>query len=75
VRKLSVKHELREPVGDGQVRAIALFDYHAQQEGDLSFHKGEVILVVKKSDSTDDWWTGRVSARQGLFPANFVEVV
>lgn len=31
VRKLSIKHELKEPLGDGQVRAIALFDYQAQQ--------------------------------------------
>ena len=25
------------------------------QAGDLSFSKGDVIVITKKSDSTDDW--------------------
>ncbi|KAG6891084.1 hypothetical protein C0995_014174 [Termitomyces sp. Mi166 len=56
-------------------RAIALYDFKAVESGDLSFTKGDVITILKKSDSSDDWWTGKCGNRQGLFPANRVEVI
>jgi len=59
----------------GVARAVALFNFNAVEDGDLSFNKGDVIVITKKSDSTDDWWTGRVNHKEGIFPANFVEVV
>ncbi|KIM47927.1 hypothetical protein M413DRAFT_439623 [Hebeloma cylindrosporum] len=60
---------------EGIARAIALFDFNAVESGDLSFRKGDVIRVTKKSDSIDDWWSGNINGRQGIFPANFVEIV
>lgn len=36
--------------------AIALFTFEAEQPGDLGFKKGDVITVLKKTDSTNDWW-------------------
>ncbi|KAJ3575907.1 hypothetical protein NP233_g800 [Leucocoprinus birnbaumii] len=60
--------------GEGVARAIALYDFKAVEEGDLSFNKGEIIIITKKSDSTDDWWTGKVNNKEGIFPANFVEL-
>lgn len=60
---------------DGIARAIALFDFTAVESGDLSFSKGDVIVITERSDSTDDWWAGRIGLRRGVFPANFVEVV
>ncbi|KAG1749643.1 uncharacterized protein EDB91DRAFT_1108833 [Suillus paluster] len=64
------------PLDDGVSRAIALYDFKAVEAGDLSFSRGDVIVITKKSDSTDDWWTGKVGdSREGIFPANFVEVV
>lgn len=45
------------------------------QPGDLSFSKGQVITVTKKSDDVNTWWTGKLDGREGIFPANFVEVV
>ncbi|KAG2109626.1 uncharacterized protein F5147DRAFT_691601 [Suillus discolor] len=62
-------------LGEGVSRAIALYDFNAVEAGDLSFSKGDVILVTKKSDSTDDWWTGKIGGKEGIFPANFVETV
>ncbi|KAI9511628.1 DUF500-domain-containing protein [Russula earlei] len=61
--------------GEGVGRAIALFDFRAVEPGDLSFSKGQVITITKKSDSTDTWWEGKLEGREGSFPANFVEVV
>lgn len=34
---------------------VLLTDHLTAQAGDLSFDKGDVIAVLKKSDSTDDW--------------------
>ena len=59
--------------GPGQ--AIAKFTFDADQPGDLGFKKGEVITIVKKTESDADWWTGRIGEREGIFPSNYVEVV
>ncbi|KAI8886272.1 Src homology-3 [Backusella circina FSU 941] len=56
-------------------KARALFNFKGEQEGDLPFTKGEVICIVKKTNTTNDWWTGVLNGRQGIFPANFVELI
>ena len=47
---------------------VALYDFEAQADGDLDFKAGDRIEVVQKSDSTEDWWTGKLNGRQGVFP-------
>ncbi|KAI9262716.1 hypothetical protein BY458DRAFT_515180 [Sporodiniella umbellata] len=54
-------------------RARALFDFRGEQQGDLAFRKGDVISIIKRTNTQNDWWTGKVDGRQGIFPANFVE--
>ncbi|PNS15058.1 SH3 domain-containing protein [Sphaceloma murrayae] len=56
-------------------QAIAKFNFDPDQPGDLGFKKGEVITIVKKTESESDWWTGRIGDREGVFPSNYVEVV
>lgn len=51
---------------------VALYPYQGTEEGDLSFQQGEVIVVSKKDD---DWWTGSIGGRTGMFPANYVKEV
>ncbi|CAE6455082.1 unnamed protein product, partial [Rhizoctonia solani] len=53
--KITTKPGLRDPQTEGVARAIALFDFIAQESGDLSFNKGDVITVMKKTNSMDDW--------------------
>lgn len=36
--------------------AVALYNFDADQAGDLGFKKGDVITVLKKTDSDNDWW-------------------
>lgn len=36
--------------------AVALYTFEAEQAGDLGFKKGDVITVLKKTDSDNDWW-------------------
>lgn len=55
-------------------KAIALYSFDAEQDGDLSFKKGDVIYVTKKSDSKDDWWSGKCHGKEGIFPANYIEL-
>lgn len=58
----------------GSDEAVALFTFDADQPGDLGFKKGDVIRVTKKTDSTNDWWTGTIGGRTGIFPSNYVEM-
>ncbi|KAG9314700.1 Las1-like-domain-containing protein [Chiua virens] len=71
------KPELSKPLSphEGVARAIALYEFKAVEAGDLSFSRGDVIIVTRKSDSTDDWWKGKLDGKEGIFPANFVEIV
>ncbi|KAK7433128.1 hypothetical protein QQZ08_000059 [Neonectria magnoliae] len=54
--------------------AVAVFNFDADQPGDLGFKKGEVITIIKRTDSENDWWTGQIGTRQGIFPSNYVKM-
>lgn len=49
-------------------QAIAKFTFDGEQPGDLSFKKGEIITILKRTENESDWWTGKVGAREGIFP-------
>ncbi|KAM5436142.1 hypothetical protein McanMca71_000108 [Microsporum canis] len=57
----------------GKDQAVALFTFNADQEGDLGFKKGDIITIVKRTEKQDDWWTGKIGSRVGIFPSNYVE--
>lgn len=67
--------ERRQEATEQGEKAVALFSFEGQQGGDLSFRKGDIITIVKRSNSRDDWWTGRKAGSEGIFPANYVELV
>ncbi|KAF8167874.1 hypothetical protein B0H34DRAFT_779449 [Crassisporium funariophilum] len=52
---------------------VALYDFAAQTDGDLSFNAGDRIELVEKTQSAEDWWTGRLNGAQGVFPGNYVQ--
>jgi hypothetical protein len=54
--------------------AVALYAFEGQNDGDLSFREGDQIKVVKKTDSTDDWWEGELRGVRGSFPANYCKI-
>lgn len=58
-------------------QAIALFSFDPEQcaAGDLTFRRGDVITIIQKDDETDNWWRGRMGDREGMFPANYVQVL
>jgi hypothetical protein len=49
-------------------QAIAKFTFDGEQAGDLSFKKGEIITILKRTENESDWWTGRVGEKEGIFP-------
>jgi amphiphysin len=51
-----------------------LYDYAAQADGDLTFATGDRIELVKKTDSSEDWWTGKLNGAEGVFPGNYVQL-
>lgn len=54
---------------------VALYDFVAQADGDLSFNTGDRIEIVERTASAEDWWTGRLNGQQGVFPGNYVQDV
>jgi len=52
---------------------IAMYDFDAHSEGDLSFREGDRIRVTKKTNSSQDWWEGEINGQRGSFPANYVK--
>ncbi|KAH0545153.1 hypothetical protein FGG08_000765 [Glutinoglossum americanum] len=49
-------------------RAVALYDYEAQAEGDLSFITGDVIEIMQRTANENEWWQGRLNGKEGQFP-------
>lgn len=52
---------------------VALYDFAAQADGDLSFNVGDRIEIVKRTQNAEDWWTGRLNGQEGVFPGNYVQ--
>lgn len=52
-------------------KVLAIYDYNADKEDELTFQEGQVIYVLKKND--DGWWEGVMDGITGLFPGNYVE--
>lgn len=51
---------------------VALYDYEARTEEDLSFKKGEKLIVV--NDTQGEWWYARsmTTKQKGYIPSNYV---
>ncbi|XP_015834928.1 E3 ubiquitin-protein ligase SH3RF1 isoform X4 [Tribolium castaneum] len=56
-----------------QPYAKALYDYEPKEVGDLSFKRGDVILLRKRIDA--HWYQGECGGKQGLFPLSYVQII
>eukprot|EP01126_Amoeba_proteus_P053435 TRINITY_DN6510_c0_g1_i23.p1 TRINITY_DN6510_c0_g1~~TRINITY_DN6510_c0_g1_i23.p1 ORF type:complete len:316 (-),score=94.21 TRINITY_DN6510_c0_g1_i23:301-1188(-) len=54
-------------------KVVALYDYTADEEGELTFKEGDIILILSKDPS--GWWRGRTEGGEGDFPSNYVGAV
>ncbi|CAN9506941.1 unnamed protein product [Ophioblennius macclurei] len=53
-------------------QVIAIYDYKAANEDEMSFSKGQLINVLDKTNP--DWWKGEINGTTGLFPTNYVKM-
>ncbi|RWS26809.1 tyrosine-protein kinase Src42A-like protein [Leptotrombidium deliense] len=51
---------------------VALYDYDARTDEDLSFKKGEHLIII--NDTQGDWWFAKSKAtkKEGYIPSNYV---
>ncbi|KAJ2615561.1 BAR adaptor protein Hob1 [Coemansia sp. RSA 1365] len=62
------------PYADPSVKQVrALYDFSSAEKGDLNFREGQVFKLIKRTPDVDDWWTGEIDGRVGVFPGNYVE--
>lgn len=52
---------------------MALFDYVATEDDEISFAVDDMITDIEKIDA--GWWKGQCKGRYGLFPANYVQLI
>ncbi|XP_014259643.1 E3 ubiquitin-protein ligase SH3RF1 isoform X2 [Cimex lectularius] len=53
--------------------ARALYDYSSKEPGDLSFEKGDFIILKQMIDN--NWYQGEANGKIGKFPMNYVQVI
>ena len=59
---------------DHGLRAKALYDYQAAEDGEITFDPDDIITHIDQIDA--GWWQGLApSGVYGLFPANYVELL
>ncbi|KAI8854666.1 hypothetical protein BC829DRAFT_158831 [Chytridium lagenaria] len=61
-----------EEAGGDYREAIALYDYEAAEENEVSFAAGDKITHIVFV--SEEWWQGKVNGAEGLFPGNYVEL-
>ncbi|KAF7287740.1 hypothetical protein GWI33_003376 [Rhynchophorus ferrugineus] len=66
-----MKSPARTPM-NRQPCCTALYDFEAENPGELSFKENEVIILLNKID--ENWFEGSLGGRTGYFPVNYVRV-
>ncbi|XP_062576332.1 E3 ubiquitin-protein ligase SH3RF3-like isoform X2 [Saccostrea cucullata] len=66
-------HTSKQIGNSSQPSARALYNYEASEQSDLSFKKGDVILLKRQVD--ENWYQGESNNQQGFFPASYVKVI
>lgn len=51
----------------------ALFDFKAENSGELSFKTGDIIVTLEWVN--EEWISGRLGDEEGMFPVSFVKVL
>lgn len=60
------------PAKSNAKRAVALYDFNAQETNELGFKVNDVITILTMNG---DWWEGELNGRKGLLPNNYVKLL
>nr|XP_061792098.1 SH3 domain-containing protein 19-like [Nerophis lumbriciformis] len=63
--------EAVQPAQSSVEWALARHDFNGESANELSFSRGDRILVTRHVD--DQWSAGRLDGKEGIFPKSFVE--
>jgi len=53
--------------------ARGLHDFKAKEDDELSFERGDLVKITDASDK--HWWHGKLNGQEGMFPANYVQII
>ncbi|XP_054021151.1 SH3 domain-containing protein 19 isoform X1 [Dryobates pubescens] len=73
VQTCSARADLSQAVGVKKGKAKALYDFHGENEDELSFKAGDTITELESVD--EDWMSGEIQGKSGIFPKNFVHIL
>lgn len=62
----------------GLKRCRALYDCNADNDDELEFKEGEVLVVLNERTDDENWMEGVVESdpsRRGMFPVSFVHIL
>nr|XP_020849757.1 SH3 domain-containing protein 19 isoform X2 [Phascolarctos cinereus] len=59
--------------GRKKEKAKALYDFHGENEDELSFKAGDIITELESVD--EDWMSGERAGKSGIFPKNYIQVL
>lgn len=65
--------EMAENGGGGQPTVKARFNFKQNNEDELSFSKGDLIVVTRQEEG--GWWEGTLNGKTGWFPSNYVREI
>ncbi|XP_045480235.1 E3 ubiquitin-protein ligase SH3RF1 isoform X4 [Harmonia axyridis] len=65
--KLNAAHVNHQPY------AKALYDYAPREMGDLTFKRGDTIILKRRIDN--NWYYGECNGLQGVFPLSYVQII
>jgi len=57
------------------VKARAAFAFEAENDDELSFRVGDIIVVTDQGTEDPEWWSGQIGSQEGLFPASYVKLI
>ncbi|XP_038610884.1 SH3 domain-containing protein 19 [Tachyglossus aculeatus] len=59
--------------GQKKEKARALYDFHGENDDELSFKAGDTITELESVD--EEWMSGELAGKSGIFPKNYVQVL